>query len=410
MSIKKVIIHQVRRDKDGALLQIKCRKKENDIAGLTEQLAEKLIELFPNNLSFGVFGQHGDNTSKPAFEQELHKYYDLNSFECSNFVQMTTDMANRYATLLERGNRGNVKGGYLVFYQYEKRDCNWLAVVVLQKKPGIDLSDDLTTVAREILDLDSLHLGATINLELWDSKDSDKYIRFITKLASDVREYFEEFIGCVRDKTATAAETQALKRAIEDYSSNTLKLDDEDKLNRTTKAHQFISEKLKKNEPVVLEEVANFVFPESPQPFIVHASDEYDINSELSINKTTLRSFVRLHGQYKGISISFDRHHLGKSIIWNNGVLEIHEIPPSLEHEIIIEDTLKSLRDNPEMSDEDKFKLIESAVKKGVSPSELDIFYGTSNSMLLEKFIEPEMLENIEDGQNNSTNLLEDLR
>ena len=69
MAIKHVIIHVVKRDKDGERLSKQLRNNENSTQGMTAQLTDGLLELFSNaHLNIGEFGVDGDNEVEPAFD------------------------------------------------------------------------------------------------------------------------------------------------------------------------------------------------------------------------------------------------------------------------------------------------------------------------------------------------------
>jgi nucleoid-associated protein len=337
MAIKRAIIHEVRREEDGGAITKNLREEENSVSGMNAKLTQDLIDLFPSSLNFGEFGVDGDAAIQPPFEQELIRFYD-DELKCSDFVTMTKTMSNRFNNIMCEPSLGNVKGGYLVFYQYTARAQEWLAVVLLTTREGVGLTDSLDTVSRHILDIDKLHLGATVNLTHWKGEVGTRYLRFKTGLAKDMRDYFEKFIGCLRDKHAATVETKALKEAIQQHSSVALELDQEEAQQRVESAHQFISEKLRKNEPVFLNEVANYVFPESPQEFIEYATENHQVGNELSINKSILRSYQKLSGRGAGISITFDRNMLGSTVIYDNGNLTFTAIPKNLEKQILEEE------------------------------------------------------------------------
>ncbi|MDN4504064.1 nucleoid-associated protein [Alteromonadaceae bacterium BrNp21-10] len=337
MAINHVILHEVKREKDGERVKVNLRKKENNALGLAGSLTDSLIELFTHStLNIGEFAVDGDPTIDPAFEQTLAEHYD--DLECSDFIVMTTVMANRYAAIMRRPKLQSVKGGLLIFYEYESRGKIWLALAVLQRADGYDISDDLELEASQIIDINKLHLGAAINLTDWEEDLSSRYIKFKTGLAAEVRDYFEEFIGCQRDKQAAIAETKSLKKSIQDYAKNTLGMDDDVVQFKVDDAHSFIKQQLKDGLEVKLTEVANRVFPDTPDDFLVLARETYDVGEEVAISNTELKKYLRISGKASGVSISFDRSLLGKSIIYgNDGKLTFNEIPPILKEEILEE-------------------------------------------------------------------------
>lgn len=65
-----------------------------------------------------------------------------------------------------------------MFFEFKGDEHTKLAVAVINKSNATDINPDLNFIAKEILDLDKLHLGATINITEWRDEFSERYIRF----------------------------------------------------------------------------------------------------------------------------------------------------------------------------------------------------------------------------------------
>lgn len=331
MAIKNVIIHQVRRDKTGEKLTVQLRDTENNIDGLAAVLTEDLLDLFSNaSLSIGEFQVLDDKEAQPVFEQKLKKYYDDDA-ECTDFAGLTKELSKRFESILVSKQLTSVKGGFLVFYQYETRGNNWLAVAILNKTDGIDVSKQLDVIASQVLDLKKLHLGAAINLTQWQTEMNSRYIRFRTGLAVEVRDYFEEFIGCQRDKEAAKHETKELKKAIRTFATNNYEFTEEQISGKVNTAHDFITEQQKEGNQILLSQIANRVFPDQPEEFVKEARENFNLPEDIAIHKASLRAYKKISGRGNGIAISFDSDMLGREVEYKDGVLSIKEIPISLK-------------------------------------------------------------------------------
>lgn len=332
MAIKNVILHEVTRDKDGDPVVTNLRDEENSTDGLGSKLTEQLIELFSQaTLNIGEFGVDGDSSLEPAFEQQLKRLHNQEK----SFVETTKDMAERFADIISEPKLQSVKGGILAFYIYEYRDNTLLAVTVLNRIDGINASKDLDLSSTTIIDLNRLHLGASINLTDWDEGLSSRYIKFKTGRSVEMRDYFESFIGCQRDKQAATRETSALKTAIKTYSSE-LGLDSDATQSKLDSAHSFIQEQQKSGKEVLLTHVANAVFPDSTDDFLAVArNDEHQLSEQIAISTAELKRYVRLSGRGKGVSISFDNELLGKTVTFEDDQLIFTDIPETLKQSII---------------------------------------------------------------------------
>jgi nucleoid-associated protein len=358
MAIKQVIVHVVKREKNGEDVKTNLRPTVNKVEALSTQLTNDLLNLFSSaSLNFGEFGLDGDNAKEPAFEQSINKYYD-DALACSDFAAFTTELARSYKKSIS--TVPNAKGGYLVFYQYEYRKHNWLGIAVLQRNSGVDVSDNTNDLVKSnVLDVSKLHLGAAINLSLWTSGLTSRYIRFKTGLSSDVRDYFEKFIGCQRDKEAAKIETQNLRKVIIEHGKS-LGLEPEGVQDKLIISQEIIK-KTPKEDPVLLTTIANATFPDDPQSFCKKAKDIYSLSEELLINATELARFNKITGKSKLLSLSFDRKILGNGVVFEEAnkdidgedakdKLVITSIPYTLKQAIIEE--MKYQDANPEAIEE----------------------------------------------------------
>lgn len=332
MAIKNVILHEVTRDKDGDPVVTNLRDEENSTEGLGSKLTEQLIELFSQStLNIGEFGVDGDSTLEPAFEQQLKRLHNKEK----TFVETTKDMAERFADIISEPKLQSVKGGILAFYMYEYRKNTLLAITVLNRIDGINASKDLDLSSATIIDLNRLHLGASINLTDWNEDLSSRYIKFKTGRSVEMRDYFESFIGCQRDKQAATRETSALKTAIKTYSSE-LGLDSDETQSKLDSTHNFIQEQQKAGKEVLLTHVANAVFPDSTDNFLAVArNDKHQLSEQIAISSAELKRYVRLSGRGKGVSISFDNELLGKTVTFEDEQLIFTDIPETLKQSII---------------------------------------------------------------------------
>lgn len=332
MAIKNVILHEVTREKDGSRVVKNLRKEENSTEGLGEKLTEQLIELFSQaTLNIGEFGVDGDSTLEPAFEQQLKKFTSGKS----TFIETTRLMAERFYDIISEARLQSVKGGILAFYIYEYKGSELLAITVLNRIEGINASNALDLSSATIIDLNRLHLGASINISEWKEGFSSRYIKFKTGRSVEMRDYFEHFIGCQRDKQAATRETSALKRAIKSFSAAT-NLDSEQTQSKLDCAYGFIQEQQKAGKEILLSHIANAVFPDSTEEFLVVArNDEHQLSEQIAISPSELKRYVRLSGRGNGISISFDNELFGKTVNYQDGKLIFDEIPDTLKQSII---------------------------------------------------------------------------
>jgi len=130
-----------------------------------------------------------------------------------------------------------------------------------------------------------------------------------------------------------------------------LKLDHTQTDIKLAEAHNFITEKLKNSEDVLLEHVANRLFPERSEDFFKHASDKHNLSNHIKISKGVLRDFKKISSSNKDVSLSVARHLIGKQIDRKNGKIEIDETllsPKFLEEIDNAKNGIKTNLDNDE--------------------------------------------------------------
>ena len=337
MQIKHIAIHVVQREKDGEDLKIKLRSTLNTVSGQTEKLSKDLASLFSTaTMNIGEFALDGDADNKPPFEIFLEKFYD-SAGQCTDFLSLSKELAQRYKSVIDRRKLTTVKGGYLIFFDFEYKGSNMLSMAVLRKSSGVDISDSLEVISSESIDLSKLHLGASINLSRWRKGIDTRYIKFKVGSASDVRDYFQDYIGCQRDKEAAIIETDGLKDAIKNFVSKEFGEDKVLEVLKLENAHSYIKEVLKKEDRVLLSNLAKILFPDRDTDFLKFVSENHSIGEEILIDKKGLRRFLVFSGKSDGISLSFPREMLQKEVVFENEQLIFKKIPDDLKKEIISE-------------------------------------------------------------------------
>jgi nucleoid-associated protein len=334
MSIKKVVIHEVQRQVDQGLITTQFRASLNDIKGLSADLTEDLIKLFASaSLSIGGFGVNGNHDLIPPYEQLLKLYEPTQSD--ANFLHLTVEMAKTFENILKQPSKGSVKGGFLVFYEYTYRNDGWIAVAILQRTEGLDVNAGLEVIASKLLDLKKLHLGATVNISQWKAEKTERYIKFKTGLAGELRDYFESFIGCQRDKNAIKTETKDLKVALEGFCKAKLALGPEAIQDLMEEAYKYISPKLSKGEPVLLTSIAKKLFPDNTSDFEEYLEEnKISLSEDLAIDRWTLNQFQRITAKWKGINLTFSRKAVDSTVIFENGKIVLKDVPQQLIDDI----------------------------------------------------------------------------
>jgi nucleoid-associated protein len=348
MSIQHIIVHEIRRVKEDKksteILISKIKDTENDLSSLSGELAESLLKLFSkSSLIVGQFSIGKDVDKKPAFEQGLDNFYSGDN--CLDFVEMTRELAEYFKTFLVENK--SITGGFLVFFEFKGEEHTKLAVAVINKSNATDINPNLDFIAKEILDLEKLHLGATINITQWRDEFAERYIRFKNGQSEQVTDYFQKFIGCEVDNKAAVEETKQLRKAIEKFASVKLNLPQEEVDGYLSSAYGYINECISKGDDIVLGNLAKRVFSEHSEEFFEYASDGHNLSGIIKINTTELKGFMKLSSKRKDLSITFSRELLHNKINFEDDILKI-------DSSLLSENLVAELRAATVKNDEDE--------------------------------------------------------
>lgn len=328
------IVHQIVRDSAKNAL-LKERDEENALDELTSTVAQNLLDLFnKSGLQTGSFSQ---SSGSPQFEQILVKgCKEVNGkFVFKDFRQMTIDLARILEGEMNKGGGKSARANYVVFFHHTTNNKSYLSVITLLETKGFTL-DKLSFAAVDRLDLDKLHLAARIRLTDWaDEVLRDRYISFRVGTKSEMRGYFQDFIGC-EEYTQARTETKNLIQVISDicdeiYNKRFDKIAEIKEL-----ARAYCTENKDEEGKVSLDALGKHLFPEHDNKLLeVAQGEKYKLSERVSIDKSSLSSLRRLSGKTKRMSISFDESLLNENkITFVDDVLCFHEIPQDLKTEL----------------------------------------------------------------------------
>ncbi|HHA2246073.1 TPA: nucleoid-associated protein [Enterobacter ludwigii] len=328
--IHNFIVHQITRD-SAKNAYLKARARENRVDELTSTVALNLLELFnKSGLQTGTFHQE---SGKPKFEQTLAKYTSFNEgvFSFSNFRQMTVDLARILEGEMNKGAGKVAKPNYVVFFFHTTNRISYLSVITLLETQGFTLKN-LSFATVERLDLDKLHLAARIRLNDWeDEMLKDRYISFRIGRNSEMRDYFQDFIGCI-EFTASRIETKSLVEAIKQCCEELFP----DAPSKVNELQDLACIYCKSNKDVdgkiSIISLGKHLFPDNDDYLLkLTQGEKYKLSERVSIDNKSLSGLTRFSGRTKKMSISFDADLMeSKKVVYNDGVLIFHEIPKEL--------------------------------------------------------------------------------
>jgi nucleoid-associated protein len=331
-TIKNMIVHEVSKREIGKGKE-HFRDEENPKNEHSLELNGQLTKLFRmTGLSSGGFTKAKGKA--PQFVKLLNTFYIDNEF--TDFVEFTQAASKHFE--LKLGKSSSKIEGYLWFNHYENNNKYFLTVVLMKKKFGLSLSDDLSLDQIEQLDLDKLHMAARINLSEWKKGKKKKYLVFkVGNAAKGVTDYFSDFIGC-EEYTEAKADTKALIELTKEYCEfHELSIDDAAGINEMV--YSYCQKRIDLGEPAKLagisKQLDSYVEPDETDMFLELAqSEKYMLSNEIVLDKDALRGLKRFSGKSSNVTISFSRSAYGKTVFFEDDELTITEVPLNLKRQL----------------------------------------------------------------------------
>ncbi|AUL98250.1 TPA: hypothetical protein I7147_01705 [Vibrio vulnificus] len=280
------------------------RENENRVDGLAQSTKDKLTSLF-NTTGMRV-GSFDTEPERPFFARTLDDHLDRETFDIAEFRNFGASLGTALASELSRGQAQNAKDGFLLTYYYsveldseeeeELEVVRYLGLVFLHRINGVDIDvEELDLKEIEQINLDSLNLGARINIKSFISSEKDETerpISFKIGRGSEVRKFFQDFIGCT-EPSDSKTDSANLLIALEDVCER-LGLNTEQTKSATDKLQSYCNVALlHRDGQAEIANLAGFVFEddEQKQLFIKVTQDEYQLGEFIGLDKSEINKF-----------------------------------------------------------------------------------------------------------------------
>ena len=333
-----------------ALHFITKQEETNDVA---LRLGPEQIEIDDKINNF-VDALHGIYNAKPSkayghfsampSEGDVARFVDvMESYlsDSQNFYAFSAQAANMLKNELDKYDLGEM--GYLVVCHYEYMGGRYLLVSVIPVSEHYSVDGELNISADKHLDTNRLQLAARIDLfDYKDNPDSNRYISFIKGRAGrQVSDFFLDFLGC-EEGLNPKQQTQTLVQAVEDYVSVS-QLDPQEKQDTRKELLSYCKEQKASAQDVSLQEVGKVISKTdgddaSGKDFYSFCqSQAYPIEESFPHDQTVVNKMTKYSGYGGGISLSFERSHLGEDVVYNqsNDSITINRVPPNLKAQLL---------------------------------------------------------------------------
>jgi len=294
---------------------------------------------------------YGNFSSMPA-EGDSARFVDIMESYLSDaqpFYAFSTQAANLLKNEIEKYDLAET--GYLIVCHYEYMGGRYLLAAIIPISEHYSVDGELNISADQHLDTSKLQLAARIDLfDYQQDAEGDRYISFIKGRAGrKVSDFFLDFLGCEEGINAKE-QTQTLVQAVEDYVAVN-QLDPQEKQEARKELLSYCKEQKAIDQDVSIKDIGKVIkHEEEGKDFYAFCQEQsYPIEESFPHDQAVVNKVTKYSGYGSGISVSFERGHLGQDVVYNaaNDSLTLYKVPPNLKAQLLalIENEAKA--DNP---------------------------------------------------------------
>ncbi|MEZ9182977.1 nucleoid-associated protein [Vibrio splendidus] len=330
MELLNIIFHKVLTQQHKTPVDIKPREEELALPDVrANNLVDAVLASYDKESSLAYAGFVTDSLFPTKLDKFLKNETSFYDFSCELLNQLRNEMVKVPAST----------GGYLTIANYESDNEQKLLLLLLKDKEGIGISNSLELEEVHTLNLDKLHVAATINITGWKNS-KDRYISFLKGRAreQEVVGYFKSLVNIDEAMyTDPAKHTKDLVNVIRNFCDE--KLASNECGDAKKRVHAFSLDKAENDQSITLDEIANLICPASPQDFIDYIKEKkLEIPGEFIPIEKRLQTLIRyrVKGETTDYTLSFEHSAIEDKKIWLNSDdhLVIGDIPAWLKKQV----------------------------------------------------------------------------
>ncbi|ATC94980.1 nucleoid-associated protein YejK [Pseudoalteromonas tunicata] len=325
--VERLVVHYV--DKKDEKIEIHLRGDEMPVNDRVEVFIEQLHHAYNGKPGKGFCGFSGQKNSVVASALQSYRQGDCHFWNMTEqATQVLKEELNKYAFN---------ETGYLVFCHYKYVADDFMMIALINIKDHYSITSDLDLAMSRHLDITRMQLAARINLSQWAAQaDENRYVSFIKGRAGrKVADFFLDFLGCEEGIDARQ-QSQVMLEAVEDYFSEQ-EFDRQEKNELRRQVFDYCSDCVTTGNDAEVVALSDTISKgEGPSFDTFYREQNYDLSESFPIDKKTVTSMVKFAGAGAGVSISFERKHLGERIHYDerSDTLTIKGIPPNLKDQL----------------------------------------------------------------------------
>ena len=331
--ISNIALHYLTKKEETGEVVLRIGPEHIETSNKIINFVDALHKIYNSKASkaYGHFSTQPAASDNAKFCDILESYLQDNQ----SYHAFSTQAANLLKNELEKYDLAET--GYLVVCHYEYLGGRYLLAAIIPVSEHYSVDGELNISADKHLDTSRLQLAARIDLfDYEDNNQGNKYISFIKGRAGrKVSDFFLDFLGCEEGVNAKE-QTQTLVQAVEDFVSVN-QLDAGEKQQARKEVLSYCKEQKETAQEVSLQGVGEVINNEGAQDFYSFVQEQaYPLEESFPHDQTVVNKSVKYSGYGNGISVSFERSHLGEDVVYNaaSDTLVIHKVPPNLKAQL----------------------------------------------------------------------------
>jgi nucleoid-associated protein len=325
--VQKLVVHYV--DKKDEKIEIHLRNDEMIVNDKVNIFIEQLHHAYNGKPGKGFCGFSGEKNGTVATAMQSYRMGDLHFW---NMTEQATEILkeelNKYAFN---------ETGYLIFCHYQYVATDYMLIAMVNIKDHYSITSELDLAASRHLDISKMQLAARIDLQQWSADpESNRYISFIKGRAGrKVADFFLDFLGCEEGIDAKQ-QSAVMLEAVEDYLSEQ-EYDKQEKTDLRKQVFDYCSDCVTTGSDAQVDALSDTISKGDGVDFdTFYKEQSYELEESFPVDKKTVASMVKFSGMGAGVSISFERKHLGERIHYNehSDTLTIQGVPPNLKEQL----------------------------------------------------------------------------
>jgi nucleoid-associated protein len=327
IEVNKLVVHYV--DKQDEETQIHLREDEMQVNDRVAVFIEQLHHAYNGKPGKGFCAFDPDKDSRVASAMQSYRNNELAFWHLTQqATEVLKEELNKYAFN---------ETGYLVFCHYQYVASDYLLIAMINIKEHYSITSELDLAASRHLDISRMQLAARIDLTAWDTQaDENRYISFIKGRAGrKVADFFLDFLGCA-EGIDPKQQSQTMLHAVEDYLAEQ-QFGKEEKDAIRKEVFDYCNDCINSGEDADVESLSDTVSKSADVQFEdFYKQQGYELEESFPLDKKTVTTMVKFSGLGGGVSVGFERKHLGERVLYDpqSDTLTIKGVPPNLKDQL----------------------------------------------------------------------------